>query len=66
NKTKQSRRRQSREAERQSKPMPKGEVVGDYSVLPEVSNAAENSEKKEKKKPKRFNVDHGAFGSENN
>ena len=65
NKTKQSRRRDSRQAERESKPSPKGQVVGDYSILSE-NKSDEKSGKIEKKKPKRFDVDHGAFGSKNN
>jgi hypothetical protein len=38
--------------------MPKGEVIGDYSLIPEKP-----AESIQKKKPKRFeNLDHGAFG----
>lgn len=60
-KTKQARRRESRKSELESKPMPKGQVVGDYTTLPEKK--AETSGTTTKKKPKRYdNIDHGAFG----
>lgn len=59
-KTQQARRRESRKSELESKPMPKGKVVDDYSTVPEKKS---EESKASKKKPKRFNnIDHGAFG----
>jgi putative transposase len=56
--TNRERRRQSRAIALKDKPMPKGEVIGDYSLIPEKP-----AESIQKKKPKRFeNLDHGAFG----
>lgn len=62
NKTKAARRRESRQSELKSKPMPKAEVVGDYSKLPE-RKAEDATAGAVKKKPKRYeDIDHGAFG----
>lgn len=61
-KTTQSRRRENRRSELEAKPMPRGEVVGDYSSLPEKKTNNQTTDTP-KKKPKRFdNIDHGAFG----